>query len=407
VAADLAAQTTSRYGWVIVAAMFVTQTVSSGLGFYNMSVYMTEFSRSLDVALAQVSFAVTLFFMVGGITGMYVARLLERVHVRWIMVTGALLGGAALSAAALVDALWQLYALFILFGIGYTCVSLVVATTLITQWFPGPTRSVALSVASTGLSFGGVIITPATAYLFNIYGAPATIPWLGVAFAGLILPLALWVVRPAPQQVMGANHSNAGRWSYRAAIRSRFFVLLSLGYVFCQASQVGGIAHLYNRVEGMAGFEKAATAVQVLTICSILGRIAGGWLVMHVAIRSFALLNLLVQMAGLTLLSMAQDSDSVLIGAGLFGISIGNLLMLQPLWLAEAFVGSAYARVFALSNAATLLGVALGPFVLGVAYDIAGYTVAYGIAVAICAVAFGFMYMAGAKPQTVAEPRHP
>jgi len=393
----------SRYGWVIVAAMFLTQTISSGLGFYNMSIYMVEFSKSLQVSLAQASFAVTLFFMVGGVTGMYVARLLERVHVRWIMVAGALVGGAALSATVLVDSLWQLYALYILFGAGYTCVSLVVATTLITQWFPGPTRSVALSIASTGLSFGGVIITPATAYLFNIYGAPATIPWLGVAFAGLILPLALWVVRPAPQQIVGAQRHNTGRWTYRSAIRTRFFILLSVGYVFCQASQVGGIAHLYNRVEGMAGFEKAAIAVQILTVCSILGRFAGGWLAMHVPIRQFALLNLVVQMAGLGILSVAEDTATVFLGAGLFGVSIGNLLMLQPLWLAEAFSGSLYPRVFALSNAATLLGVALGPFLLGVAFDIAGYTVAYGVAVAVCAMALVFMYLAGARPQQRVE----
>jgi MFS family permease len=380
--------------------MFLTQTISSGLGFYNMSIYMVEFSKSLQVSLAQASFAVTLFFMVGGVTGMYVARLLERVHVRWIMVAGSLIGGAALSATVLVDSLWQLYALYTLFGVGYTCVSLVVATTLITQWFPGPTRSVALSIASTGLSFGGVIITPATAYLFNIYGAPVTIPWLGVAFAGLILPLALWVVRPAPQQIMGAQRHNTGRWTYRSAIRTRFFILLSVGYVFCQASQVGGIAHLYNRVEGMAGFEKAAIAVQILTVCSILGRFAGGWLAMHVRIRQFALLNLVVQMAGLGILSVAEDTGTVFLGAGLFGVSIGNLLMLQPLWLAEAFSGSLYPRVFALSNAATLLGVALGPFVLGVAFDIAGYTVAYGVAVAVCAMALVFMYLAGARPQT-------
>ena len=36
------------YGWVIVAAMFFMQTVSSGLGFYNMSVYMAELAAILE-----------------------------------------------------------------------------------------------------------------------------------------------------------------------------------------------------------------------------------------------------------------------------------------------------------------------------------------------------------------------
>ncbi len=308
------------------------QTVSSGLGFYNMSVYMAEFAQLLSLPLAQVSFAVTLFFLVGGVSGMYIARLLERVHVRWIVVSGAVLGGFALAAVSKAQSLWHLYVLFTLFGIGYTCVSLVVATTLITQWFPGPNRSVALSVASTGLSFGGVVVTPATAYLFNTIGASATLPWLGLAFAVLILPIGLWVVRPAPMIPSATSHAEDGAWTYAEAIRSRFFILLCGGYVFCQASQVGGIAHLYNRVTELADFTTAATAVQVLAVCSILGRFSGGWMLLYIPIRPFTLFNLFLQMAGLATVSFAEHEPLALIGAGLFGVSIGNVLMLLPLW---------------------------------------------------------------------------
>lgn len=395
----------ASYGWAIVGAMLFVQTISSGLGFYNMSVYMTEFSKSLSLPLANVSFAVSLFFVVGGVAGMYVAKLLERIHVRWIMVGGAVLAGASLSAVGLADSLWQIYVLFTLFGIGNTGVSLVIATTLITQWFPGPNRSIALSTASTGLSLGGVVVTPATAYLFNTIGAPATIPWLGLAFVVLIVPVALWVVRPAPSQITALSLADEGRWTYSSAIRTRFFILLAVGYVFCQGAQVGGISHLYNRVDELAGFAAAASAVQTLTICSILGRFAGGWLVTRVPIRGFTLFNLIVQMTGLTLIGVAEDAQSALIGAAVFGVSVGNLLMLQPLWLAEAFPGSVYPRVFALANACAVMGVAMGPFLLGLTYDLANYTVAYGVALVTSALAWLFILFAGSKPQVIAEPQ--
>ena len=71
-----------RYGWVIVAVMLLVQTVSSGLGFYNMSVYINRLSAELAAPVAQISFAVSLFFVVGGIAGLYVASLLSRYHVR-------------------------------------------------------------------------------------------------------------------------------------------------------------------------------------------------------------------------------------------------------------------------------------------------------------------------------------
>ena len=46
--------------------MFVVQTISSGFGFYNMSVYIAELAVALGKPVASISFAVSLFFGVGG-----------------------------------------------------------------------------------------------------------------------------------------------------------------------------------------------------------------------------------------------------------------------------------------------------------------------------------------------------
>jgi len=66
--------------------------------------------------------------------------------------------------------------------------------------------------------------------------------------------------------------------------------------------------------------------------------------------------------------------------------------------LAEAFPGSIYPRVFALANAASVMGVAGGPFMLGLAYDFADYSVAYSLAVATSLVAGAFILTAGPRP---------
>ena len=82
-----------RYGWVIVGAMLLVQTVSSGLGFYNMSVYINRLSAELAAPVGHISFAVSLFFVVGGVAGLYVATLLNRYSVRTVMIGGALISG--------------------------------------------------------------------------------------------------------------------------------------------------------------------------------------------------------------------------------------------------------------------------------------------------------------------------
>lgn len=131
----------NRAGWVIVALTLLMQTVSSGLGFYNMSVYINRLAVELAVSLADISFAVSLFFVVGGVAGLYVADLLRVWSVRKVVIVGALVSGVSVGLVGFADTLWQVYLLFSLFGVGNAGISIVISTTLITRWFPGPERS--------------------------------------------------------------------------------------------------------------------------------------------------------------------------------------------------------------------------------------------------------------------------
>jgi MFS family permease len=394
---------TSRvyYGWWIVAGLFVVLTMSSGLGFYNLSVYMSVLAESRGFAIAEAAVAVSLFFVVGGVAGLLVARLIERHDVRWVMVGGGVLGGVALGASGAAQTLGTVYLLFGLFGFGNAAVSIVTATTLVTRWFPGRNRAIALSVASTGLSAGGIVLTPVSARILNQYGLEAALPWFGALFVVVIVPIAVLVVRARPETGAPGYEpppADAAGWQYRDAIRSRFFVLLTGGYLLAMGSQVGGIAHLYNRAELIADFRAAATAVQVLTFFSISGRFLGGWLVSRIPIRTYTLGNLAGQAAGLVTIATADSTAAVIAGAALFGATVGNLLMLHPLWLAEGFGVRAYPRIFSLSNALTVIGVASGPTVLGVVFDLVDYRAAYLTAAAASALAFVAMAAAGAVP---------
>jgi MFS family permease len=387
------------YGWYVVAALFLVLTVSSGFGFYNLSVYLNVLAAKTGFSISELSVAVSLFFVVGGVAGIWVAHLLDRFDVRWVMIGGAVLAGAALGTTGRVEDLWLIYVLYMLFGIGNAAVSIVTSTTLVTRWFPGPERSIALSIASTGLSLGGVVLTPLSAKLFNDFGVQQVMPWIGLAFAGIIAPVVIVVLRPPNgNRPRGQDGGEDSGWAFRDAVRSRFFILLTGAFVLCMAAQVGGISHLYNRAEGLVDYVTAAVAVQVLTIMSILCRILGGFLVTRISIRLYTLGNLLGQTAGLALIATAETAIDVLIGAGVFGATVGNLLMLQPLWLAEAFGVKAYARIFSLSNAIAVVGVAGGPVVLGLTFDSANYRLSYLVAAGLSLAAWGLMFTAGPTP---------
>jgi MFS family permease len=180
-----------------------------------------------------------------------------------------------------------------------------------------------------------------------------------------------------------------------SAVNSRFFVFMALAYVLTMAAQVGGIAHLYSRVEQITDYQTAAFAVQVLSICSISGRFFGGWLVSRIPIRWFALGNLCLQVLGLICIALAPNGAFAVLAAGLFGLSVGNLLMTQPLWLAEIYPSQIYARVFARANAISVTGVAMGPYGMGLIFDAFGgttYTQPYLAGVMLSAAALAIVF---------------
>jgi predicted MFS family arabinose efflux permease len=253
---------------------------------------------------------------------------------------------------------------------------------------------------------GGVVLTPASAAMLNQYSLEEVMPWLGFIFAAVVIPIAWFVVKDKPGVSDGLpdTYGQERGWSYRAAVRSKFFILLTAAYVLCMGSQVGGIAHLYNRVDELVDYRYAAYAVQALTIMSITGRFVGGWLVTRIAIRPFTLGNVLFQGLGLVLIATAASPYQTLAGAALFGACVGNLLMLQPLWLAEAFGLQAYARIFSFANAVTVAGVAIGPLLMGAVYDLDGYTSAYLGAAVVSAFALILMVLAGRGPDQANQP---
>jgi predicted MFS family arabinose efflux permease len=113
----------------------------------------------------------------------------------------------------------------------------------------------------------------------------------------------------------------------------------------------------------------------------------------------YTLVNLLGQGLGLAIIAGADSATGVLGGAVIFGLTVGNLLMLHPLWLAEGFGVESYARIFSLSNAVTVIGVAGGPALLGGIFDAGGYPLAYGVAAASSVLAFFAMLAAGSAPR--------
>lgn len=376
------------YGWYVVGAIMVVMTVASGLGFYNLSVYLKAFVAHRGFSVSIASSATACFFVASGIAGIGVAALIERYDIRWMLTLGATICSAAMFAAAHVNALWQLYGFYAVFGVGYSCCALIPGTTLVARWF-ARRRSHALSIASTGLSLGGILLTPLSASMIERLGFDGAAPWFALIFILGIVPIAWLAIRPDPH-AMGLGPDGdpiqrdergapmqADGVAFEHAIRSRFFIFITLAFIFAMMAQVGSIAHQFSLVSGRTDDRTASLALAVMASASIAGRLLGGWMLARISSRGFVVALCIGQGIALVLYGVTEGPALVAVAA-LFGCTVGNLLMMQALLLAEAFGLRAYGRIFSFNQLFMVAGVASGPAVMGVLYQYAGsYRAAY------------------------------
>ena len=188
------------YGWKIVWAILVQLTFTSGLSFYNHAIYLNALAAQPSFDVQSASSAVSIFFLSGGFTGLYVAKLVQDYDPRVSITLGALMASLSLCALPFVASLVQLFVVYVVFGAGFAASALIPATTLVTRWFQRR-RAMALSVASTGLSLGGVVLTPLSAFMIDTLGFRLAMPLLALLFVLGVIPVSLIWLRPDPESM--------------------------------------------------------------------------------------------------------------------------------------------------------------------------------------------------------------
>jgi len=396
--------------WAIVAAVFVIFTVASGLTIYCLSVYLHAFVASGRFTIEEASFASSTFMAAAGLVSFAVGRLVDRHDVRIVMSGGTALMAAALLAVPWIETLVHLFAFYIVLGIGFSAAALLPGTTVVARWFVAG-RSTAMTIASTGNSFGAIVLTPPVAMLIAALGFDGASPWLALAMALGILPLTWLVLRSWPRELdMAPAGGDAvepkaastadGDAVFSAALRSRYYWAACAAFLLGMAATVGGQTHLFNLMmlrEPDAA--RAGAAVAVMAGASVAARFVAIWLLARMSDHAFVVLLLVTQGIALAGIGMAEGDVALFAAIMMFGATIGNFVTLQSLLLAGAFGTEAYARLYGLSRLITTLGVLFGPSIMGILQaarqDYAG---AFATAGALAIAGAGAMALSGPTP---------
>jgi len=373
-------------GWWVVGGCFTILFIGSALGFYGMSVYLNAFSREFGWKVSSLSIATTFFFLVAGLWNVVVARLIAKFDMRYLIYGGAVLGALSLLSLGQVTQKWQLFVVYGVFAIAWSSSGLTVATTVVTRWFHSK-RSVAIAAASSGLSVGGILLTPVIKALIDAKSISGASPYMAVIwFVGMTVP-AFLLIRPDPialnwmpdGQPKPENHVvNIPGVFLAEAVKTKFFWTVTIGFVLVMGSQVGAIQQIIKLVEERSGKATAAIATSVLSGASVVFRLVGGRIIPKFPLAHFMVFIAVVQGLAIILIGQMNSTIPLMLSIALFGAMVGNILMMQSLMIAERFGVKDYARISARSGLVSLTGTAIGPILIGTIRDATGgYAVAY------------------------------
>jgi MFS family permease len=394
----------------VVGAVFFLFVTSAGFGFYGLAIYLDAITDEQGFSTSSVSLATSVFFLISAIVGRLMAGPIERGHTRSLVVAGGVMCGLSLAALGQVTAVWQLYVVYVFFAIGFALSGIIPGTTLVTRWFHAR-RSVALAVASTGLSVGGLTLTQLASWWIDRNGLADATPWLGGLFIVFVTLAAVFMwpdpeargQRPDGGVVDAADPDDAPApftgASYDQAVSSRFFWTTTAAFFLTMAAQVGAIAHVANLGTDRVDRATGALAVLALALASVIFRLIGGVVASRVPLAAYTAALAAAQGVSMVLLAEAGTRPAIVATAFFMGATVGNLLMLQALLVAEAFGVVAYARIFSLNQLLVTFGVALGPFLLGALEDTVSYRLSYWVAGAL-SVAGSIVFTVGGSVRT-------
>jgi MFS family permease len=389
-----------RYeGWRVAAASSVGVFVSfASLLVYTFGVFLKPLAETFSWSREAVSAAFGVAAMTVAVVSPPLGYLLDRVSPRRIILPCITIFGLAFASLALLTPpVWHLYAVFLVIGIVANGTAQMAYTRAVSSWFVRR-RGMALAVVMSGGAVGAMVLPPVAEALIQQFGWRTACVILGGGVLVIGLPCAaLWVrERPAEARLASSAPTTMAGASVTVGLRSRVFWILVAVLFGSSIAQNGAITHmaalLTDRGVPAGG---AALVVSAMGGASLVGRFFTGWLLDRFYAPRVSLVLLSTAAAGAFLLSGAHSFAAGMVASILIGLGMGAEADVTPYLLSRYFGLRSFATLYGFTWTAYAIAGAIGPILMGRAYDATGsYQALLGaLALATFAVALLMLLM--------------
>src|SRR5438445_9673003 len=218
-----------HYGWAIVAALAVTETISWGIIYYSFPVFLQAMERDLGATRVAITGALSVGLGVSALAAVRVGWWLDRFGPRALMTAGSCLAAVLLIAWSRVESLGALYLVWGAMGLAMAATLYEPAFAAVVQWFAGH-RDRALLTVTLAAGLASTIFMPVAAWLLGRQGWRAATVTLAVTLALTTIPIHALVLR-RPRAGRAPDRGPAGPaiigHSLHAAMRTVVFWILA------------------------------------------------------------------------------------------------------------------------------------------------------------------------------------
>src|SRR3569623_1467770 len=363
-----------RYpGWRVAAAASgcVLVSFASLLGF-TFSVFLKPLTEEFGGSREAASLAFAIAAMTVAVCSPPLGMLLVRYPTRRILLPCLTIFGLAFASLSLLTPhLWHLYAVFFVLGVVGNGTAQLASSRAVTTWFQEH-RGLALAVLMTGGSLGVTIWPALTQALIDHFGWRTATAVLGFTVLAIGWPLGL-LVKERGGFVRSEGVPPASGATVADGLRSRIFWVI-VAVLFCGSfSQNGAITHISALLtdRGVSG-SGAALAASSMGVTALGGRMLTGWLIDRFFAPRVAQNMMLIAAGGALVLAFASTMTMGVLGASLIGLGMGGEADITPWLLAKYFGLRSFSTLYALTWTAYAIAGAIGPVIMGKAFDTTG-----------------------------------
>jgi MFS family permease len=392
-----------------VAAGFLCMMIAAGIGWYVFPVYLTSIESELGATRTQMSLAVTVWALAGGVFSPLAGVWVDRYGARTVMTLGTLCQFVTTVLLTRIHEPWHMYVLFVFAALGNAMNTGIPVTVTISRWFEEK-RGKAIGIALVGAGCGGLVIPLLANGFLERFGWRTGYLIFAFFALALLLPIQLWI-REKPTKAGDAGEPEApgngsstillersaedvgpDAMTLSKSARTRSFWMLGSGDFLIAIGVTALIVHMVAFTTHAGVSQAAATTAYGTSLAiNVVGLLLFGAAADRFPVRWLMVICYGVPAFALLFLFRLPSLPLLYAFAVLFGICAGGRSALWPVTLGQCFGVGNLGSIMGWLAIPFMVGSAIGPYLAGYIYDTThGYEWLFGlcIGVSVCSALF-------------------